>query len=112
MQRGAVQNIEDGHAVLGSDERVQITDTDSPINPRQLLRKNQALIGFYRGAGALDNLFVEERAELYRDLEAKLAKGEVTAPIGKTFTLDQAADAHRALEGRASAGKVILLPNG
>jgi NADPH2:quinone reductase len=89
-----------------------VTDTDSPINPRQLLRKNQALIGFYRGAGAIDNLFVEERAQLYEDLDAHLAKGEVTAPIGLTFTLDQAADAHRALEGRASAGKVVLLPNG
>ena len=57
----------------------------SPINPRALLRKNQALIGFYRGAGAIDNLFVEERAQLYRDLEAMLAKGELTAPIGKTY---------------------------
>lgn len=89
-----------------------VTDTDSPINPRQLLRKNHALIGFYRGAGALDNLFVEERVQLYRDLDLMLARGELTAPIGLTFTLDQAADAHRALEGRASAGKVVLLPNG
>ncbi|WP_091737429.1 quinone oxidoreductase family protein [Phenylobacterium immobile] len=89
-----------------------VTDTDSPINPRQLLRKNQALIGFYRGAGAADNLFVEERAQLYKDLDVMLAKGELKAAIGKTFTLDQAADAHRALEGRASPGKVILLPNG
>ena len=89
-----------------------VTDTDSPINPRQLLRKNQALIGFYRGAGALDSLFAEERAQLYRDLDVMLAKGEITAPIGKVFNLDQAADAHRALEGRASPGKVILKPNG
>lgn len=87
-----------------------VSDTDSPINPRALLRRNLALIGFY--VVQANELYAEELAQLNRDLDAMLAAGQLIAPIGLTFTLDQAADAHRALETRASAGKVILLPNG
>lgn len=89
-----------------------VTNTDSPINPRQLLRKNQSLIGFFRSGGAADNLYVEERKQVFRDVDALLAQGKLVAPVGLTFPLDQAAEAHRALESRASAGKVILTLNG
>jgi NADPH:quinone reductase len=36
--------------------------------------------------------------------------GELCVRIGATFALSQAADAHRALEGRATTGKVVLVP--
>jgi NADPH2:quinone reductase len=85
-----------------------VTNTDSPINPRQLLRKNQALIGFFRSGGANDNLFVEERKQLFRDVDALIEAGKLVAPIGLSFPLDQAAEAHRALEERRASGKVIL----
>lgn len=36
--------------------------------------------------------------------------GELNVRIGQTFPLDRAADAHRALTGRATTGKVLLIP--
>jgi NADPH2:quinone reductase len=45
-------------------------------------------------------------AELFR----WIADGGLQVRIGATYPLAAAADAHRALEGRATAGKVLLLP--
>ncbi len=42
------------------------------------------------------------------DLFAWIAAGELKVRIGATFPLIQAADAHRALESRATTGKVLL----
>jgi NADPH2:quinone reductase len=39
-----------------------------------------------------------------------IAAGELALHIGATFPLADAADAHRALEGRTTIGKVLLLP--
>jgi NADPH2:quinone reductase len=39
-----------------------------------------------------------------------VAKGHVDAPIGATFPLAKAADAHRALEARGTTGSTILIP--
>jgi NADPH:quinone reductase len=44
------------------------------------------------------------------DLFAWIAKGELKVRIGATFPLTAAAEAHRALEGRTTTGKVLLLP--
>lgn len=44
------------------------------------------------------------------ELFAWLRAGKLNVRIGATFPLAQAADAHRALEGRATTGKVLLLP--
>ena len=44
------------------------------------------------------------------DLFGWIARGELKVRIGATFVLSAAADAHRALEGRATTGKVLLLP--
>ncbi|MDB6168318.1 MAG: Alcohol dehydrogenase zinc-binding domain protein [Verrucomicrobia bacterium] len=44
------------------------------------------------------------------DLFNWVAAGALKVRIGTTFPLAQAADAHRALEGRATTGKVLLLP--
>jgi NADPH2:quinone reductase len=44
------------------------------------------------------------------DLFAWIAAGKLKVRIGATFALTAAADAHRALEGRATTGKVLLLP--
>lgn len=38
------------------------------------------------------------------------ASGRLHVPIGATYRLAEAADAHRALEGRRTTGKVLLLP--
>jgi NADPH2:quinone reductase len=39
-----------------------------------------------------------------------IASGALTVRVGATFPLTAAGDAHRALEGRATTGKVLLLP--
>lgn len=57
--------------------------------------------------------YVAERQELERragDLFGWISKGEVEVRIDRTFSLEQAADAHRYLEGRKARGKVLLIP--
>ena len=41
---------------------------------------------------------------------ALVASGDLDVRVGATFPLARAADAHRALEGRATTGKVLLVP--
>jgi len=55
--------------------------------------------------------FVATREELLMRANAVLgavAQGSLEIRIGARFPLAAAADAHRALEGRATAGKVLL----
>lgn len=40
----------------------------------------------------------------------RMERGVVTAPIGQRFALEEAAEAHRALEGRRTTGSTVLLP--
>ena len=44
------------------------------------------------------------------DLFAWVTDGSLRVRVGATFSLAEAASAHRALEGRATTGKVLLLP--
>jgi NADPH2:quinone reductase len=39
-----------------------------------------------------------------------ISAGKLTLRIGKTFPLREAAEAHRQLEGRATTGKILLIP--
>jgi NADPH:quinone reductase len=71
-----------------------------------LIFKNQSLTGF-----ALPTLLTPEGlksglAELF-DLTAR---GTLKVTIGGSFPLERAADAHRALEGRGTTGKLVLVP--
>jgi NADPH:quinone reductase len=71
-----------------------------------LIFKNQSLTGF-----ALPTLLTPEGlksglAQLF-DLTAR---GELKVTIGGSFPLERAADAHRALEGRSTTGKLVLVP--
>jgi NADPH2:quinone reductase len=57
--------------------------------------------------------FVATRAELEERAGAVLgavAAGRLAVRIGARFALAKAADAHRALEARATTGKLLLLP--
>lgn len=57
--------------------------------------------------------YIETRAELdarARDLFDWIARGELHVRVGAEFPLSKAADAHRALEGRKTTGKVLLVP--
>jgi NADPH2:quinone reductase len=44
------------------------------------------------------------------DVLSWVKRGELEVRIGATFALARAADAHRALEGRTTTGKVVLVP--
>jgi NADPH2:quinone reductase len=51
--------------------------------------------------------------DLHRLIEAALqqaASGQIRPTIGQTYPLDRAADAHAAIEARATLGKTLLIP--
>ncbi len=52
----------------------------------------------------------EERAWRSGELFEAIAAGTLDVRIGARFPLEDAAEAHRALEGRLTAGKVLLVP--
>jgi NADPH2:quinone reductase len=57
--------------------------------------------------------YIATRAELLErtaDLLGWVADGSLTVRVGHEFPLARAADAHRELEGRRTAGKVLLIP--
>lgn len=57
--------------------------------------------------------YVAERAELETaaaELFDLVAKGVIKVRIGQTFGLSEAAEAHRALEGRSTNGATVLIP--
>jgi NADPH2:quinone reductase len=52
----------------------------------------------------------EERLSRAADLFRWVQQGELKVRIGAAFQLHDAAAAHKALEGRQTSGKIILLP--
>lgn len=48
--------------------------------------------------------------EMAANLFEAVGSGKVTVPINATFALKDAADAHRALEGRGTTGSTVLIP--
>ncbi len=57
--------------------------------------------------------YVSDRGELMESAAALfdvVHRGDVKPTVAKTFPLDQAAEAHRAIESRAVTGSIILLP--
>lgn len=57
--------------------------------------------------------FIEDREELMargREVFADIAAGRLEIAIGGRYSFAEAADAYRALEGRATTGKLLLIP--
>jgi NADPH2:quinone reductase len=57
--------------------------------------------------------YTADRAELEAragDVLSAIARGALRVRIGARFPLEEAAEAHRALEGRRTTGKVLLVP--
>lgn len=52
----------------------------------------------------------EERAWRSDELFGAIATGALDVRVGARYPLSEAADAHRALEGRTTTGKVLLIP--
>jgi NADPH:quinone reductase-like Zn-dependent oxidoreductase len=69
------------------------------IDIRYLFSRQISLVGSYMGA----------KAELL-DVMKLVEAGKLKAVVDRVLPLEQAADAHRALENRAQFGKVVLAP--
>lgn len=57
---------------------------------------------------------IRDRASLLRragDVLMQVSRGELDVRVGATYPLGEAEEAHRALEGRATTGKVLLAPS-
>jgi NADPH2:quinone reductase len=79
----------------------------SPVDPGRLMSRSTAVIGFWL-------VHIAQRpaqlAAAVIDLLGLIADGSIRPVIGGTYSLDQAADAHRALLSRESVGKLVLDP--
>lgn len=80
-----------------------------PFDPQILNRKGSLFLTRPTAAHYLaTRAELEQRA---KDLFDWFGSGQLHVRIGAEFPLARAADAHRALEGRQTTGKVLLLPN-
>lgn len=73
----------------------------------QLMRRNQSVIGFFLPQ-------IMQVPKLYQnsfeELLGFIDSGELKLTIGGTFKLEEAAEAHRLLQGRKTMGKLVLIP--
>jgi NADPH2:quinone reductase len=79
-----------------------------PIDPRELLSRKSL---FLTRTG-LDH-YIADRRELRArtdELFAWTAAGRLKQKIFRTYRLEEAADAHRAIESRATTGKLLVIP--
>jgi NADPH2:quinone reductase len=79
-----------------------------PIDPQLLAQKGSIFLT----RPTLAN-YIAKRDELLqrsRDLFEWIGSGKLRVRMEYEFPLQKAADAHRALEGRKTTGKVLLLP--
>ena len=79
------------------------------FHPRKLMMENRAVFGVHLGrmtTPAAQAVLAEELQALFR----LYAEGQIRPVIGKTFPLDQAAEAHRFIQRRENVGKVVLVP--
>jgi NADPH2:quinone reductase len=77
-----------------------------PIDPRRLMTGGSLVLTRPTMGDFLQT--PEERAWRYGELLDAVAAGTLDVRIGATFPLAGAAEAHRALEGRGTTGKVLL----
>jgi NADPH:quinone reductase-like Zn-dependent oxidoreductase len=75
------------------------------FHPLKLMRGNIAVIGVHLGRlKSRGELLQNELEEIFR----LYAAGQIKPVIGKSFPLEQAAEAHRYIHTRQNIGKVIL----
>jgi NADPH2:quinone reductase len=80
----------------------------APLDPQLLNRKGSLYLT--RPSLAHYSAARDELLWRARELFEWVASGRLTVRIGAEFPLDRAAEAHRALEGRGTTGKVLLAP--
>lgn len=81
-----------------------------PVGPLDLLRLSKG--SYFLTRPSLQHYTATRDELLMRADEVfrLVARGELRVRIDKTFPLSEAAEAHRALTGRATTGKVLLIP--
>ena len=90
---------------------VSYGNSSGPVAPfSPLLLSKHGSLFFTRPTLAHYTLTTAELNARAGELFGWVAAGALQVRIGATYPLGQAADAHRALEGRATTGKVLLLP--
>jgi NADPH:quinone reductase len=79
----------------------------APVDPRRLMDESKTLTG-----GDLWNVLTThaERVRRAGELFAWVENGALTVHVGGRFALAEGRRAHEALEGRATTGKLLLLP--
>jgi NADPH2:quinone reductase len=78
------------------------------VSTGSLLRHSRAVVGFYLfHCLARPGMFADALAELF----ARAGRGELKAIVGNTYSLAQAAQAHRDLSERRTSGKLLLDPS-
>lgn len=80
----------------------------APVDPQVLSAHGSVFLT--RPSLAHYTLTRDETVARARDLFTWLAEGKLKLAIDSRLPLDQAAEAHRRLEGRATSGKVLLVP--
>lgn len=81
----------------------------APFDPQVLARRGSL---FLTRPSLVDYTATrEELLDRAGDVLGAIRKGELSLRIGATFPLAEAAEAHRALGGRATTGKVLLMPD-
>lgn len=91
-----------GEIVFGAMGRFELGAADI----ERMLGLNQSLKGF----SLLPLLTPENLRRDLLELFDLAAKGELTVVKGGCFSLEAAAEAHRALESRKASGKIVLVP--
>lgn len=82
------------------------------LNVQRLFAMNQTVTGFFlsgfiAGQSRDRGSFA---AKLLAELGGYVRDGRLRLQLGGTYKLAQAADAHRAIEGRGTTGKIVLVP--
>lgn len=75
--------------------------------PAELMKKNHVVAGFYLPQiMARPNLFAPSLEEIL----GWISSGELKLNIGARYSLEEAREAHEALQGRKTTGKIVLNP--
>lgn len=83
-------------------------EVPSRLDISTMRANNQTLVGYFLGA----ELFLGTRAHaMIATLLADIAAGELRVVIDRRFSLEQAGEAHAAIESRQVFGRVLLIPD-
>lgn len=79
----------------------------SALYAGELMRRNQSVIGFFLPQ-IMKNYGMYQAS--FKELLGFIESGDLKLTIGGTYSLEEAADVHRLLQGRQTMGKLVLVP--